>query len=53
MTGLAMRSKAIAVYDFRLGKWLYFDGTQFRLLELEPGQLMLLNRQPSWVTLSR
>lgn len=48
-----MSSKAIAVYDFRLQKWIYFDGDQFRLMELKPGDLLKLPQQPSWVKLER
>lgn len=49
--GLGIR--AIALYGFLQGKWVYFDGSAFTWLELEPGTLIKLTEQPHWVTLRR
>lgn len=43
-----MSSKVIAVYDFGLERWFYYDGVCFCLMERGPGQLMK-TRQPHWL----
>ncbi|NJO74184.1 MAG: hypothetical protein HC833_10775 [Leptolyngbyaceae cyanobacterium RM1_406_9] len=45
--------KAIAIYDFSLCKWLYFDGSEFVFQEITPGRLRRLSKQPEWVKLQR
>jgi len=45
--------QAIAIYDFSLGKWLYFDGSQFTHQEISPGHLRQLPKEPAWIKLRR